>query len=439
MTAKSILSHLLNTDKFENYFDCIVSKEHLPFIRIKTISENKDKEATVAAAADKYRRVKTLNIIYDHLDCDRSVKCIMIDDNLRNFSIYDKLFYLYNIVEFRNPFEANDRYLDDKLHCAQQYIQSIVLHKFTDDELVENELNNAYKQYLTIQSDDAELNEKLEKMMQTDANIQNNLLKTILIKKTNTLLDKIKIVHQFVQNEEATNLVENSNASRRNTAKYLDRLLNAINIGSFEYLDRYLMSGLIRIKKYDPNAFKTEIELFASIVMFYRLYFKMSNNCNMEKYFVSNFNSFLFNLYCCNVLIRYHLCNYDGKQLMAKCMHTFANLTVVGGGSCRRECNLSVDDGGDVGINVQIRFGRKIFLHYLQNVMYYVDPPYVFNAMFDRGEIIKLLPSHFRENEKYTQSIRNQADFFKVFQKYCATLAIFIQKAFNSKIVKLTK
>ena len=102
-TAKLILSHLLK------YFDCIVTKENLPFIRIQKSTNDS------TMTSEKYRRIKTLDIIYEYLDCDRSVKCIMIDDNLRNFDIYDKLLYVYNIVEFRNPLEANQRYLDNKL------------------------------------------------------------------------------------------------------------------------------------------------------------------------------------------------------------------------------------------------------------------------------------------------------------------------------------
>eukprot|EP00481_Brizalina_sp_1-RS-2013_P000899 TRINITY_DN2148_c0_g1_i1.p1 TRINITY_DN2148_c0_g1~~TRINITY_DN2148_c0_g1_i1.p1 ORF type:complete len:112 (-),score=20.97 TRINITY_DN2148_c0_g1_i1:36-371(-) len=95
--AHSILSHLLGCNKFENYFDCIVTKDHLLFIRISNNSINN--EETIQST--KYRRVKCLDIIYEILDCNRSVKCVMIDDNLRNFDIYDKLMGVYNPLLLR--------------------------------------------------------------------------------------------------------------------------------------------------------------------------------------------------------------------------------------------------------------------------------------------------------------------------------------------------
>eukprot|EP01083_Nonionella_stella_P085362 236700_1 len=428
--AKSILSKLLNCSKFENYFDCIISKEHLPFIRVQTkkTSSNIEEESM---ASDKYRRIKTLDIIYEQLDCDRSVKCIMIDDNLRNFDVHDKLMYVYNIVEYRNPLEARDRYLDNKLQGALRYIESIVIHKLNRNELIESELNNGYKQYLLHQSDDS-LKEKIQRLQERgDVDIQHRLLYHILLKKTETLHKKIKIVHEFVKKERV--LQGNTHPMNRNTAKYLDRLLSAINIASFEYLDRYLMSGLIRIKKNDANAFKSECELLATIVLFYRLYFVISNNQNTMKYFCSNFNAFLYNLYCCNVLIRYHLCNFDGKQFMRECMQIFAGLTVVGADKRQKE---NINNNDDIVVDIQKKFGKKIFYHYLQNVMYYVDPPYVFDSMFDKAKIMHLLPSKYRANEKYTPYIANQSQFFKVFEKYTSTLSVFIYKAFNSKILR---
>eukprot|EP01084_Bolivina_argentea_P227780 384761_1 len=271
--ANSILAHLLGCNKFENYFDCIVTKEHLPWIRISNNKDGLTNEETIQST--KYRRVKCLDIIYEILDCNRSVKCVMIDDNLRNFDMYDKLMGVYNIVEYRNPLDGTHRYMDNKLFNVQTYIQLVAINKYNTNQIIETELNNAYKKYLYYQSDSS-LKQKIINLERNGVGVQNELLYHVLIKKTETLHKKIRIVHEFSKKEKIFR-ANHKNNSRRNTAKYLDRLLNAVNISSFEYLDRYLMSGLIRIKKNDRKAFKNECELLATVVLFYRLYFTISN------------------------------------------------------------------------------------------------------------------------------------------------------------------
>lgn len=462
---KAIMTQLLDCVQFESYFDCIVTKEDLPYIRVESLNEvncnsNSPRNPLgnpLGTPLDqdvvKYRRVKTLNLVYEHLDCDRSVKCIMIDDNLRNFDLFDKLKYVYNIVEYRNPVAANENYADCKLAAVQRYIENVVMNQVDSDQLVESELNNGYTRYLLLQSE-GDLREKIESLKSKEMEVRNKMLYHILIKKTQSLNDKIKIVLEFSRKEKDTRNTfssprklaigsrddqpssprkERKVRSRRNTTKYLDRLLEAINIGSFEYLDRYLMSGLIRIKKHDDKAFASECELLATIVLFYRLYFVISNNQSTAKYWTTNFNAFLFNLYCCNVLIRYHLCNYDGQQFMRECMLVFATLTVVS-----REKRGNGDDQEKTATmeSIQRRFGKKIFHHYLQNVMYHVEPPYVFDSMFDKRKIMRLLPSKYSGNGKFSAFIQEQSEFFRVFENYTNTLSTFIGKAFNSKIIR---
>lgn len=316
----------------------------------------------------------------------------------------------------------------------------MVIDHVDNDQLIEVELNNGYNEYLLLQSE-GDLRDKIESIQCNEARIRSKMLQHILIKKTQSLTDKIKIVMEFSKTERSSpskrvnddgTSSPRKTRSRRNTTKYLDRLLAAIDIGSFEYLDRYLMSGLIRIKKHDAKAFGSECELLATVVLFYRLYFVISNNRTTAKYFSSNFNAFLFNLYCCNVVVRYHLCNYDGQQFMRECMLVFATLTVV----TRNDKSAGDAEEAAAAAAVQKRFGKKIFHHYLQNVMYYVEPPYVFDSMFEKEKILRMLPSKYRGNGKYTAFIQEQTEFFRIFEKYTNTLSTFIGKAFNSKIVR---
>ena len=254
----AIMSTLLNCAKFERYFDCIVTKQNLPLVEVAAGS------ASDSSNQCKYRRVKSLDLIYGHLDCDRSVPCIMVDDNLRNFDLLDKLKYVYNIVEFRHPREANERYLDSRLFSAQTYIESVALHRRTIDGVIESELEARYKQYL---------------------------------------------VHR------------------------------AQSDPKFKLMDRYLMSGPIRIKKLDGGALSSECELLATLVLFYRLYFAMSGQRSTAKYFSANFDAFLLNLY------------FDGRQLMRRCAHVFGDLTVV----AARSTSKKTETEAEVAIQIKAK------------------------------------------------------------------------------------
>lgn len=271
----------------------------------------------------------------------------MIDDRMANFTVKDKYLYCYNILDYSKPGLQNEFWMDTQLNKLQKFIGLLLKQPNINNggciaHHMEQQLNGLFSKYIlnackhTIHVTQKNLKQfrrnpmsmmtehekKCHKIIERSTVLarkiegianQNEMLAKVLQLKYETLKYKLLQAKQLkmqnsaylITSDDEKNIgdgqkqknSESGNVSTASLVKFrlkAHQMIEYMDFASFEFMDRYLMAGLIRIKGKDSHAFANKCEFFGTIALFYRLYFIMTEIPTIGIEFC-----FIFLLYVC--------------------------------------------------------------------------------------------------------------------------------------------